>query len=59
MKFSIRDLFLATVIVAVLVAWWADHRRLNQQVEKANDAADAYFSELTRIRPPPTPLPNP
>ena len=27
MRFSIRDLFLMTVIVAVCVAWWLDHRR--------------------------------
>ena len=27
MKFSIRDLFLVTVIVAILTAWWVDHRR--------------------------------
>ena len=27
MKFSIRDLLLVTVIVALGVAWWADHRR--------------------------------
>ncbi len=26
MKFSIRDLFLLTVIVAVCVAWWVDHQ---------------------------------
>ena len=26
MKFSLRDLFLVTVIVAVCVAWWVDHR---------------------------------
>ena len=28
MKFSIRDLFLVTVIVAVCVAWWLDRSRL-------------------------------
>ncbi len=26
-KFSIRDLILVTVIVAILSAWWVDHRR--------------------------------
>jgi hypothetical protein len=26
MKFSIRDLFLVTVIVAVVLGWWVDHR---------------------------------
>jgi hypothetical protein len=30
MKFSIRDLLLITVIVAILVAWWMDHRRLTK-----------------------------
>ena len=28
MKFSIRDLFLVTMIVALAVGWWVDHRRL-------------------------------
>ncbi|MBC7855250.1 MAG: hypothetical protein IAF94_17610 [Pirellulaceae bacterium] len=26
MKFSIRDLLLVTVIVALALGWWADHR---------------------------------
>ena len=28
MKFSIRDLLLVTVIVALAVGWWVDHRRI-------------------------------
>ena len=27
MKFTIRDLFLVTVIVALVFGWWVDHRR--------------------------------
>ena len=29
MKFSIRDLLLVTVIVALAVGWWVDRRRLS------------------------------
>jgi hypothetical protein len=28
MRFTIRELFLLTVIVALSVGWWLDHRRL-------------------------------
>jgi hypothetical protein len=31
MKFSIRDLLLVTVIVAVCVAWWLDRSELTEQ----------------------------
>jgi hypothetical protein len=34
MKFFIRDLLLVTVIVAVCVAWWLDHRRQAQEIER-------------------------
>ncbi len=33
MKFSIRDLLLVTVTVAICVAWWIDHRQ--EETEKA------------------------
>ena len=36
MKFTIRDLFLVTVIVAVCLAWWLDRRRLSQVIERQN-----------------------
>jgi hypothetical protein len=29
MKFTIRDLFLVTVIVASVLGWWIDHRRMS------------------------------
>jgi hypothetical protein len=33
MKFSIRDLLLVTVIVAILVAWWLDRQRLVREIQ--------------------------
>ena len=34
MKFSIRDLLLVTVIVALVLGWWADRSRLATSVEE-------------------------
>jgi hypothetical protein len=31
MKFSVRDLLLATVIVALTVGWWVDRSRLEER----------------------------
>ena len=28
LRFSIRDLLWLTLVVAILVAWWVDHRRI-------------------------------
>ena len=48
MKFSIRDLLLVTVIVALVVGWWVDHRRsagtlrevLREQAEEKQKALE-------------------
>jgi hypothetical protein len=34
MKFSIRDLLLLTVIVALVVGWWLDRRELRRKFEQ-------------------------
>jgi hypothetical protein len=36
MKFSIRDLFLVTVIVALVLGWWVDHWKLSHELVTAN-----------------------
>ena len=41
MKFTIRDLFLVTVIVALVLGWWIDHRRAG--AEKAAVEEDASY----------------
>ena len=35
MKFTIRDLFLVTVIVAVCLAWWLDRSKLSNELSKS------------------------
>ena len=42
MKFSIRDLMLVTVIVAILVAWWIDHRRQANEIRKFKNPWPGY-----------------
>jgi hypothetical protein len=50
-QFSIRDLFWLTALVAVLFAWWLDHRRLAAQP----DRVDFWKQTTTRwaLLPPP------
>ena len=38
MKFSIRDLLLLTVIVALAVGWWVDHRRQAKEIKAFKEA---------------------
>ena len=37
MKFSIRDLLLVTVIVALAAGWWVDRSRLTDEVKKLRE----------------------
>ena len=48
MKFSIRDLLLVTVIVAVCVAWWLDRKRLVARItrDRRKDYDLQYFHQL-------------
>ena len=55
MKFSIRDLLLVTVIVAVCAAWWVDRSRLATEIEERREAMfkraadlDAEISKLIK-----------
>jgi hypothetical protein len=57
MKFSIRDLFFLTFIVALVIGWWLDHRRLRAELKGTEEERFFYFNELTKFRPLPTPLP--
>ena len=42
MKFSIRDLLLITVIAALAVAWWIDHRRQAAEIEKLKKPFESF-----------------
>ena len=37
MKFTIRDLLLVTMIVAILLAWWVDRRRAADEISKERE----------------------
>jgi len=45
-RFTIRELVLLTLVVAMGVGWWLDHRRLIQ----AQRATESVFGEVVRSR---------
>jgi hypothetical protein len=73
MKFTIRDLFLVTVIVALAVGWWVDRHRLAIQIDDLlkpeNPTPDEFVDAIkggrkfqerfARMRNSSTPAPNP
>jgi hypothetical protein len=48
MKFTIRDLFLVTLIVAILVAWGLDHWRQASAAKQAEHDWRLYEHDLLR-----------
>ena len=53
LRFTIRDLLWLTVVVAVAMGWWLDHR---QSAEKSNRylyTLHSYQWELEKYRPRP------
>ena len=69
MKFSLRDLFLVTLVVALGVGWWVDRGKLAKEIKQLRDNARndyGFFGQAKTgvIDWPPlptsqTPAPNP
>jgi len=53
MKFSIRDLLLVTVIVALAVGWWVDHNRASnvafRQLQQENYKLKIHASSIESL----------
>ena len=49
MKFSIRDLLLVTVIVAVCVAWWLDRSKLADELSKSKPYPYPTYPKQTPV----------
>jgi hypothetical protein len=52
MKFSIRDILWLTILAAVAVAWWLDHRAsLHKQDELVRQVRESrYLAEIERAQ---------
>ncbi len=50
MRFSIRDLLWLTVVIALVVAWWLDHRRQGAENVKINQQMEFYERQLIDTR---------
>ena len=64
MQFSIRDLFLVTVIVALVLGWVLDHFQMNHRMQgiiRLYDSAAERLNaiESNKIEAPVRPLPAP
>jgi hypothetical protein len=46
LKFSIRDLLLVTVIAAILLAWWVDHRRQAREIKELKDQQEQQLKKV-------------
>jgi hypothetical protein len=64
-RFTIRDLFWLTALVAMGVGWWLDHRRLTEpydpfvgRVGEPTDAGCLILHDIQANPPPTTPPPT-
>jgi hypothetical protein len=46
LRFTIRDLLWLTLVVALIVGWWLDHRRLQSQILTGGEGTVIPFSQL-------------
>jgi len=51
MRFSIRDLLLVTVIVALVLGWYLDHRWQKTELERTTEAQRKAESKLQPAKP--------
>lgn len=51
MRFSIRELMLAFFIVALVIGWWVDHRRLVASHAAYDQKVGELFGGLVSARP--------
>jgi hypothetical protein len=50
MKFSIRDLLLVTVIVALAAGWWVHRRAMNDEFRRMDSENEALRDELLELQ---------
>jgi hypothetical protein len=50
MKFTIRDLMLLTVIVALAMGWWVHRRAMNEEYRRMDAENEALRDELLELR---------
>jgi hypothetical protein len=51
MRFSIRDLLWATLVVAMALAWWLDHNKAETKAKLTAAHAARLHSALTAAKP--------
>lgn len=56
-RFLIRDIFWLTLVVALAVAWWLDHRQQAAEVQEFHNYVEFYERHLMESRSSGFPVP--